>query len=76
MSYLEQNFRTKRALKLALVAGDVVTIKPGPFDDPDAPDDARTTVTWFVEGPHYPEPHTWYAQVEAAPDGRVLRLIR
>ena len=55
MAYTITNFKTKKALKEALAAGeDVGVFQPGfgtvPVDG---------TVT--LEGPHYPKPHTWYA---------------
>jgi len=66
--YTDRNFKTKKALKEAVANGDEVTIyNPGPFGD--APDNGTTT----VEGPHYPEPHRWYAQVTMK-DGRVVKV--
>lgn len=55
MAYTDKNFRTKKALKDALAAGARVSVySPGPF--PCATDGKVT-----LEGPHYPEPHRWYA---------------
>lgn len=55
--YVNPNFKTKKALKAALAAGERVEIfSPGPFP---APRSGRSC----VEGPHYPAPHTWYAEV-------------
>jgi hypothetical protein len=55
--YCRENFKTKKALKEAVAAGREVTIyAPGIGV---APDNGPTT----VEGPHFPKPHTWYAQV-------------
>jgi len=55
--YTSPNFKTKKALKEAIVAGKMVSVySPGPFP---APTSGKTT----VEGPHYPEPHRWYAEV-------------
>ena len=39
---------------------------PGPFP-------AKTDGTEYAEGPHYPEPHRWYAEVEVR-GGRVVRV--
>lgn len=55
MTYVSPNFKTKKALKEALSAGtDVDVFQPGlgtvPYDG-----------TVFLEGPHYPAPHSWYA---------------
>lgn len=58
--YTYENFKTKKALKEAVANGEKIAIyQPGPFggDDPDEG-------TFCVEGPHYPEPHRWYATVE------------
>lgn len=55
--YVRPNFKTKKALKEAVAKGERVTIfSPGPFP-------ANQNGTEFVEGPHYPAPHTWYAEV-------------
>ena len=57
MAYVAPNYPTKKALKEAVAAGVKVTVfSPGPFG-------CKTDGTEFVEGPHYPRPHTWYAQV-------------
>lgn len=55
--YTTVNFKTKKMLKEAVARGDQVTVfQPGPFGP--APRDGRVT----LEGPHYPKPHSWYAQ--------------
>jgi hypothetical protein len=65
--YVSPNFKTKKALKDAVKAGAVVSIfSPGPFP---APDSGWTT----AEGPHYPEPHRWYARVRVL-DGTVVEV--
>jgi len=57
MAYTTVNYKSKKALKEAIAAGHKVTaFQPGPFG-PDL-QDGRI----FLEGPHYPEPHRWYAQ--------------
>ncbi len=67
MAYVNPNFRTKKQLKEAVKNGDTVTVfSPGPFP---AKQNGRET----VEGPHYPKPHSWYAQVEVK-DGRVVKV--
>ncbi len=56
--YCDINFKTKKALREAVAAGHAVTIhNPGPFGD------APINGTVAVEGPHFPKPHRWYAQV-------------
>ena len=65
--YTLPNFKTKKALKDAVAKGDRVTLyAPGVG----APKDNGTE---FAEGPHYPEPHRWYAQVEVK-DGVVVKV--
>jgi hypothetical protein len=34
---------------------------------------AKQNGTESIEGPHYPKPHTWYAQVEVV-DGKVVKV--
>lgn len=60
MAYTDRNFKTKKALKEALANGDEITVyQPGVFGyTGTAPKDG----TVYLEGPHYPEPHKWYAQ--------------
>lgn len=55
--YTDRNFKTKKALKDAVANGDQVTVyDPGPFAN------NVKDGTVYLEGPHYPEPHKWYAQ--------------
>lgn len=69
MAYVEPNFPTKKALKEAVAAGKPVTVfQPGPFGDA-VPRTGRA----YVEGPHYPKPHKWYASVELK-DGVVVKV--
>lgn len=56
--YCEINFKTKKQLKEAVAAGKEIRVfSPGPFP-------VKTEGRAGVEGPHYPEPHKWYASVE------------
>lgn len=55
--YTSTNFKTKKALKDAVAAGKVVTLYAPGIGNPKQ--DGEETVS----GPHYPEPHRWYAQV-------------
>ena len=69
MAYVDPNFPTKKALKEAVSRGDVVAVfSHGPFG---CKSDGRET----IEGPHYPKPHTWYAQVEVE-DGVVVKVVK
>jgi len=55
--YTVRNFKTKKALKAAVAAGERVTYyQPGPFGGREPMEG-----TIYCEGPHYPEPHRWYA---------------
>ena len=66
--YVSPNFKTKKALKEAVANGKMVTVfSPGPFGNP------TKTGIMCVEGPHYPEPHRWYASVEIR-DGIVVKV--
>ena len=50
------NFKTKKALKTAIAEGKAIRVySPGPFPCP-------TEGNITLEGPHYPEPHKWYAE--------------
>jgi len=64
VAYIDPNYKTKKALKKALAAGETVyAYNPGLGGNLCAGmsrDDEREV---DVEGPHFPEPHTWYATV-------------
>lgn len=74
MSYCERNFKTKKALKEAVAdfnAGRgpaVYAFNPG-IGGPIMPNS-----TVFLEGPHYPKPHTWYAQGQTGPNGEIVKV--
>ena len=65
--YTETNFKTKKALKEAVARGDRVTIFAPGLGEP------KVNGTDYVEGPHYPKPHTWYAEVTMQ-DGVVVKV--
>jgi len=71
--YANKNFKTKKALKEAVANGEEVTIfQPGGmFNPPEA--NPYYTGTAYLEGPHYPASHSWYAQVELK-DGLVTKV--
>ena len=51
MAYTDPNFKSKKALKEALKAGQRISVfSPGPFG-------CKQDGEEFVEGPHFPEPH-------------------
>ena len=54
MTYVLPNFKAKKALQIALTAGETVEVfNPGLGT---VPKDGKV----YLEGPHYPAPHTWY----------------
>ena len=71
--YVEPNFKTKRALREAVLDEDVTVrvFQPGPFAGPNVVGDNVVT----VEGPQYPEAHTWYARVKIS-DGYVTQVVK
>lgn len=68
MAYTTTNYRTKKAMKEAVAAGPVEVYQPGPFG-PDVKDGRA-----YIEGPHYPEPHRWYAAVDVK-DGVIVKVV-
>ena len=55
MAYVSPNFKTKKLLREAVAQGKQVSVfSPGPFG-------CKSDGVEYVEGPHYPEPHRWYA---------------
>ena len=67
--YTRVDFNTKKALKSALALGHKIEIfQPGPFGG-NEPKNGTT----YLEGPHYPKPHTWYAEAKIV-DGFVVRV--
>lgn len=71
MAYTVRNFRSKADLKRALAAGDKVAVYQPNSIGPVA--DTPRNGTVYLEGPHYPKPHTWYAQA-ILEDGYIVRL--
>jgi hypothetical protein len=67
--YVSPNYPSKAALRRALVAGERVTVFAPGLGTPSV---GRET----VEGPHYPRPHTWYAQVATERDGNDIIVTR
>lgn len=66
--YTETNFKTKKALKEAVKAGQEIGVySPGPFS-------AKTEGRVSLEGPHYPAPHSWYASAEIH-EGKVVKVL-
>lgn len=70
MAYTTTNFKTKKALKQALMDGQKIPVyQPNDmFGDGTIKDG-----TCVVEGPHYPECHRWYAEV-VVHDGVIIKV--
>jgi hypothetical protein len=72
--YTTTNFKTKKAVKDAVMlwatkgGPEVTYYQPGPFGG-NEPDNG----TVFLEGPHFPEAHRWYAQATVE-DGRIIKV--
>jgi hypothetical protein len=69
MTYVQGNPKTKKALKDAIAAGKMMfAYEPGLGALPK--DGGRV----FLEGPHYPAPHTWYAEAIVDDMGRIIKV--
>lgn len=69
--YTIYNFKTKKALKEAVASGVKVGVhQPGPFGQKDYSSFSGTVT---LEGPHYPQPHRWYAQATLV-DGWITKV--
>lgn len=69
MAYTVRNYKTKKELKADLKAGVPITcFQPGL-----GPDLSSYTGRITLEGPHYPEPHRWYATAELV-NGKVVKI--
>jgi hypothetical protein len=55
--YTNRNFKTKKALKEAVAAGEKIALYAPGLGTP------KFNGVDYVEGPHYPASHTWYAEV-------------
>jgi len=56
--YTEINFKTKKEFKEAVKAGKEIRLFAPGLGSP------KENGIEYVEAPHYPEPHKWYAEVE------------
>lgn len=71
MAYTVTNYQTKKALKDDIAAGKKVSCFQPNADLTGAtlPHNGRV----YLEGPHYPKPHKWYAQGELK-DGYLVKV--
>lgn len=66
MAYTNKNFKTKKELKEAFKSGETILVfQPGPFP--------LNEGKVYLEGPHYPAPHTWYAS-GIVKNGKLIKL--
>ena len=71
--YTVKNFKTKKALKEAVAAGEQIRVYQ-PNDMAGVTSRvAHGTHHVTLEGPHFPEPHRWYAQATVV-DGCVTAV--
>ena len=73
MAYTVRNFKTKKELKQAVANGEHVMV----YQPNDIFGNNERLAHWTghesIEGPHYPQPHTWYASVEMV-DGVIVKV--
>jgi len=68
--YTCKNYRTKKEVIQAVANGEEVKVfQPGPFGN----EEATTTGRVFLEGPHFPAPHRWYA-VAVVEDSVIVKI--
>jgi len=69
--YCVTNFKTKKALKEVVASGKRLTVYQPNADITGAkvPTNGRV----YLEGPHFPAPHTWYAEAELK-DGIIVKV--
>ena len=74
--YTRQDFNTKNLLQEAISQGEKVTVcSPGlGLERPVTDSKGRLVVT--LEGPKYPKPHTWYAQVQVDETWTILKVLK
>lgn len=77
MSYTVKNFKTKKLLKMAVQSWNGSDARVGTpvrcYNPGNGPDLSNFTGVVYLEGPHYPEPHKWYARAELK-DGVVVKV--
>ena len=67
--YTTRNFKSKKALKEAVTNGEKISYyQPGPFGGNEKQNGSIT-----LEGPHFPQPHKWYAQATVK-DGFIVTV--
>lgn len=70
MAYTVRDFKTKKELREAVLAGEIIRCyQPGL-----GPDLTDYSGKICLEGPHYPKPHSWYAEVVL--ENGVIKKVR
>lgn len=59
MAYTNINFKSKKDLKESVASGKKISCY-----SPAGLGEIPLNGTVFLEGPHYPQPHKWYAQAQ------------
>ena len=68
--YTTINFKTKKDVKAAIATGKRVEVfQPNNMFGTETPKNGKV----YLEGPHYPEPHRWYAEAWLE-DGAVVKI--
>jgi hypothetical protein len=65
--YASKNFKTKKALREAVAKGETVRVWSPGLGSP------KDNGVEYLEGPHSPAPHSWYAEV-VVKDGVVVSV--
>lgn len=66
--YVDPNFKTKKELKDAVKNGKRISVYAPGLGSP------NMNGVEYVEGPHFPEPHRWYAKVQVQ-NGLVVKVL-
>jgi hypothetical protein len=67
--YTVVNYPTKKAFKQAFALGTPIRVyQPGGIFP------GKTDGRAYLEGPHFPKPHSWYAAVDIK-DGVVVKIV-
>jgi hypothetical protein len=68
MAYVDPNYKRKKDFKTAVLAG----VQHTPYN-PSGMFPVLRDGRVSVEGPHYPKPHTWYADCDVE-DGVIVKV--
>jgi len=68
LAYTEKNYQSKKELKQAVADGKKVAVFNPGLGGPINPNGKV-----YLEGPHYPQPHKWYAEAWLQ-DGYIIKV--